>query len=385
MRLRNSRFTFAVLTAVILFHTSYARGQLQNASLTQIKIDANDLVYDSLRNRIYATVGSSVGFPAGNSIWVIDPDKSEVIDTIFVGSEPNAIAISDDTSKVYIGIDGALSFRCWEPATESLGPLVPIVDDGEQNARAREIVVRPGSPDTVVVMRSSRDLFLYREGVLVDDFFANSIDSITFSDSDYLFSYDWTSVDTLRKFQIVDDEFLLVGQSGALVTGSSLPTIEATGTGLFATNGDYVDVDAFESLGDFGSLSGTFEPVEKDRTVFYLGHDWLLQMFSTENLELIDSVALFDDGSFLVELISAGKNRLACLSSTGQIGLINNVPVSDELILGDINRDCILDLLDIQPFVEVLLSNEYSPLADINFDGQNNLVDVPPFIDLLGK
>ena len=50
---------------------------------------------------------------------------------------------------------------------------------------------------------------------------------------------------------------------------------------------------------------------------------------------------------------------------------------------GDVNCDGVVDLLDVQPFIEILGSGEFSAKADINGDGVVNLLDVQPFVDLL--
>lgn len=52
-------------------------------------------------------------------------------------------------------------------------------------------------------------------------------------------------------------------------------------------------------------------------------------------------------------------------------------------ILGDVNHDGIVDLLDIAPFVELLTTGGTQIEADINQDGTVNLLDVQPFVDLL--
>ena len=60
-----------------------------------------------------------------------------------------------------------------------------------------------------------------------------------------------------------------------------------------------------------------------------------------------------------------------CISST-----------SDNLI-GDINGDGEVDLLDIAPFVALVVSGEFQFEADVNGDGNVDLLDVQPFVDLL--
>ena len=50
---------------------------------------------------------------------------------------------------------------------------------------------------------------------------------------------------------------------------------------------------------------------------------------------------------------------------------------------GDTNNDGDINLLDVAPFVDALLSGNYVAAADINCDGTVNLLDVAPFIELL--
>ena len=52
-------------------------------------------------------------------------------------------------------------------------------------------------------------------------------------------------------------------------------------------------------------------------------------------------------------------------------------------ILGDVNCDRVVDLLDIQPFVDAIVSGTHDPKADLNLDGAVNLLDVSPFVSLL--
>ena len=53
------------------------------------------------------------------------------------------------------------------------------------------------------------------------------------------------------------------------------------------------------------------------------------------------------------------------------------------LLLGDVNLDGAVNLLDVGPFVERLSQGVFQAEADCNQDGQINLLDVGPFIELL--
>ena len=52
-------------------------------------------------------------------------------------------------------------------------------------------------------------------------------------------------------------------------------------------------------------------------------------------------------------------------------------------LVGDVNCDGDIDLLDVEPFVALLTANEFDAKADINGDGTVDLLDVGPFVDLL--
>ena len=51
--------------------------------------------------------------------------------------------------------------------------------------------------------------------------------------------------------------------------------------------------------------------------------------------------------------------------------------------LGDVNCDGIINLLDIEPFINLLATAQYSAKADLNQDGVVSLLDAGPFVELL--
>ena len=52
-------------------------------------------------------------------------------------------------------------------------------------------------------------------------------------------------------------------------------------------------------------------------------------------------------------------------------------------IVGDMNEDGEVNLLDVAPFIDLLSTGTFHFCGDINADGQFNLLDVAPFIELL--
>lgn len=55
------------------------------------------------------------------------------------------------------------------------------------------------------------------------------------------------------------------------------------------------------------------------------------------------------------------------------------------LLLGDVNRDGVVDFFDIQPFIEVLANEGTQAEADIDQNGVVNFFDIQPFIEILAS
>ena len=76
-----------------------------------------------------------------------------------------------------------------------------------------------------------------------------------------------------------------------------------------------------------------------------------------------------------------GKTDLVSASATG-----NTITVflqGSSILLGDVNQDGNIDLLDVAPFVELLVNGQFQIEADINSDGGVDLLDVALFVELL--
>jgi hypothetical protein len=118
------------------------------------------------------------------------------------------------------------------------------------------------------------------------------------------------------------------------------------------------------------------------------------------NFDLIDEFLLdttaatemFEPGSIVVEILPAydGKvfqygfaNTASEFEPTGV--LYDNVSFAPETdcIVGDLNGDGMVTLLDVNPFVEALTAGDFVCEADVNEDGVVSLLDVNPFVLLL--
>ena len=91
---------------------------------------------------------------------------------------------------------------------------------------------------------------------------------------------------------------------------------------------------------------------------------------SDGSLELTGSIGQPDAGT---ELNGGG------FTLTGGFQL----PTTAAVLLGDVNLDGVVNLLDVDPFIDRLASGDFQAEGDCNEDGVVNLLDVDPFIAIL--
>ena len=76
-----------------------------------VSLPTNDIIYDKVTQKIYASVPSSAGPTRGNTVTVIDPQTGAIGTSIPVGSEPATLALSDDGKYLYVALNGAAAIR----------------------------------------------------------------------------------------------------------------------------------------------------------------------------------------------------------------------------------------------------------------------------------
>lgn len=252
-------------------------GQAQTApTIRTINLSVNEMVYDPISKKIYATVPSSAG-ANGNSITVIDPVTANVGPSVFVGSEPNKLAISDDGKYLYVGLDGAAAVRRFN--VQTLTPETQFTLGNEQFGGpllASDIAVMPGCSDTVLIARasssssSSGTIAVYDNGVRRGPanptenfsgavaFGISPVTAFVFNGSD------------LRRVGITSNGLRSLDNTGGLLTSGSAET-KVDGNLIFTPAGRVVDPIAKSILGTFSNVSSAIvEPETAQGKVFFL-------------------------------------------------------------------------------------------------------------------
>ena len=139
--------------------------------------------------------------------------------------------------------------------------------------------------------------------------------------------------------------------SGPLMTRTMTVILDTASTGFSA---DFLIDDVSQSMG--------FQPLFED----------------TGGLTPLTDVSLLGNVGFTWEGQSPG-------GVAGAI-TVDNFEFSVEggkVLVGDVNCDGSIDLLDVGPFVDLITNGIFDPKGDINDDGSVDLLDVGPFVGLL--
>ena len=95
-----------------------------------------------------------------------------------------------------------------------------------------------------------------------------------------------------------------------------------------------------------------------------------------------------ENGAFLAQEFIDEDTGMTAVDSNGDPVLLQGSPGIFtgfmDVLVGDVNCDGEVNLLDVGPFVEAIgAGGPFDPKADINGDGVVNLLDVGPFVELL--
>src|ERR1035437_6822948 len=111
-----------ILLIVLLCVTYSLQAQFK---VSAIKVTTNDLIYNPATDRIYACIPSSNG-SNGNSIGIINPTTLALEKTVFIGSEPTVMDISDDGQYIYVGFSGSATVRRFNVNTQTADIQFPL-------------------------------------------------------------------------------------------------------------------------------------------------------------------------------------------------------------------------------------------------------------------
>ncbi len=258
---RDLRVGFAsalILAAAVVLAVVVPASALE---IRQVSVNANDIVYDPVSGRLYVSVpGNATAY--ANCIAVIDPETGAVATSVWVGSEPNQLAVSGDGQYLYVGLDGAMAVRRVHlpTLTAELQFGIPGGSLSGGSNRALAIAVLPGSPRSVAVVRGpigssgTNGVAIYDDGVQRPVTTADSYgpSALTFgADAGQLYAFDTqTTGARLYRMQVTASGVSITDSTAGLIMAFAKRIYYADGH-IVSSTGDVVDPVSLERLGRF--------------------------------------------------------------------------------------------------------------------------------------
>ncbi len=320
--------------------------------VTRIDLPANDLVYDPLRGKIYASVPSAAGPTYGNRIVPIDVPTGTIGSPIYVGSEPNRLAISDDGQYLYVGLDGAAAVRRVDLVSQTAGLQFSLgSSDICGNLLAEDMVVLQGNPDAVAVSRRNSGCSPRHEGVAIyDNGVARPTTTPGHTGSNVIepsgspsILYGYNNETTEFGFRVMS-----VTVSGVTVTSVKSGLISGFGTDIrfdsgliYATTGAVIDPSTLTLVGTYAASGPVCPDSDAGKVYFLSGYGAIqLKIFDQSTFVLLGSVTIPSASGSPGSFIKAGKNVLAFRTTAGQIFLLEFVELDHQVYLPLVFKPC---------------------------------------------
>src|SRR5262245_42846392 len=138
------------------------------AEVRQISLRTNDIVFDRVSQRIYASVPGNPG--ALGTVTVIDPVTGAIGPSIPIGIAPGKLALSDDGQFLYVALDGPAAVRRFHIPTLTAEIQFAVGSDPFFGSMSvDDMAVLPGQPRSIAVSRMFSGVSPRHAGVAIYD------------------------------------------------------------------------------------------------------------------------------------------------------------------------------------------------------------------------
>jgi hypothetical protein len=221
------------------------------ANLTVYKstmLGAADVIYEPFTQQFYATMPAS-GANNPNTLVTIDPNTGTIGTPIAIGNDPAALAVSDDGTKLYVGLNGDHAIVPFDVASQTAGNEVVLPIDPRNGALdALDIQTQPGVPGNAVVTIGISSpyynpyggLTLLTGGAFTSTFFDvppnnTSVGGTRFFGKTNLYGWSNSYLSTgMLHFEVSNNQLL---EAAGFPAGYNLGPYATDGTNLFDTTG----------------------------------------------------------------------------------------------------------------------------------------------------
>jgi DNA-binding beta-propeller fold protein YncE len=235
------------------------------AQLHAAEFRSSRLAFDPSREIIYATVPSTVP-KIGNTLTILDPMTLAQGASLFVGSEPQDIEITDSINVAYVVLSGSMQIAQVDLAAWGIIRTFGMGSTGFNNIS--DIAAQPQS-ESVIAVSEGDDIAVFSNGLPLPTRVNSAGNLLAFSDDPsllYAFDGNSSSVSFYR---------LLVNENGVSEIDHIDDIVEAffdimtfSGGRLFLSSGHVVDPDQREVLGTFPLIGPVIPIIDAGRVLF---------------------------------------------------------------------------------------------------------------------
>lgn len=322
-------------------------GNSGGSGFAEVEIDqeANDIVNDPVNNVLYLSVPGAAP-TNGNTISVISLASAQITSSPFAGSNPDALAISDDSAFLYAGLDGTAQvqrFTLPSLTTDISYSLGRNSTFGPYHAL--DLQVAPGAPHTTAVTLAVTGVSPSADGgvVIYDD--ANprptTLPGFGAVGGGLFDSLQWGSDDTALyadNYEDSGDDFytMTVNLSGVTLDNDYSGTFSDndrrihydSGTKLvYADDGHAVDPSSGNPAGQFSiAVNNVMVPDSTIDRAFFVGESSgaaTITAFDLTKFTTIGSPIMIPSVSeFPTRIVRWGNNGLAFITFQGEVYLV---------------------------------------------------------------
>lgn len=256
-------------------------GRINNLPITHA-------VFEPHAQLLYATVsaynqpGSDVIY--SNSLVVYDPVSQKVVKTLLTGNTPDAIAVSDDGTMLYVGLDATSSIVQIGLPDGTVNFTIQLGSNSEGPLVANAIAVVPGAAHTFAISSSNRGCSLCGAAVQIyDDAVPRpgtasnvgySDDVLQFvSDPTVFYSTQLTEYPAVISSYKIDPSGVSLAKASTPDNGLSGAAMDTDGKSLYLSTGKVVDPSTLTLQSSFDLFGTAFQVDAPNSRVYFANNN----------------------------------------------------------------------------------------------------------------
>ncbi len=267
-----------------------------------IPLPNNDILYVSTVDRLYVTTsGITLN---GNSLCIIDPYFGSIGTCIFLGSEPNVMALTEDEKLLYIGMLGSPEIVKFDIEKNAIDTRFSLGSDPFFGPNlAEDIVVFPGTNHSIIVSLMNTAISPRHRGVVMYDHDiarakmtqvhtgSNILAAIPYNG--HIYGYNNETTEFGFRNLIVSDSGLMEGYVYSAMINGFGTLMEAQDSFIYSSIGEVLNIN-----GDVPQLVGKYDIIIEWQSAVESAPDSNVVYFITQNHQNQYSLQTFDRATF---------------------------------------------------------------------------------------